>query len=211
MIKIGDSTIPYNCGVLVAIARCRGFMRRPFGPRRGRAVAVEPRAEGAEREVASMARRPHAQPSPRRRHFREFGEGAADRRKITKKPRPWTVRRARRADGCAAQVERHVQVLHDEQFAEPPLRAGSVREASLLNLPSRPWASRTSCSEWWLHGERGDMAEKKIAWCGSPRPGRSMRLVAESLYGWRVVLFRISGEVATRIHWNAVESTQNLK
>ena len=24
MIKIGDSTIPYKCGVLVAIARCRG-------------------------------------------------------------------------------------------------------------------------------------------------------------------------------------------
>ena len=26
MIKIGDSTIPYNRGVLVAIARCRGFI-----------------------------------------------------------------------------------------------------------------------------------------------------------------------------------------
>ena len=91
-----------------------------------------------------------------------------------------------------------------------PHYAPEVGGKSLLNFAITPVGLEDQLLGVVVAEERPDMAEKKnslvrlaASRCVHATRGRRTRP--------GVVLFRISGEVATRIHWKRSESTQNLK
>ena len=176
MIKIGDSTIPCARGVLVSIVT--GSFWGPFGPRCAvaRGVTMACLHEDGVPADASLLETPST-----RLHTQSFGPRRENRvRMHSNSKKNHAGGHSTRVDDAdpRPQVERHVQVLHDEQFAEPALRARSLRQSQSSTLRSRRWASRTSCSEWWSPKKDRTWPRRKIVWCVSPRFEVFMRLVS---------------------------------